>query len=235
MLFSDYVVSRALRLLTRALPPARLEGTLAAIRNIPSGLLITSTHRYDLSQSVESHREMIRIVFREPAAAFAELATTLAHKAGLAEALSRFASEVAAAIKIASEIEELVAGDASTAKSPAYDARFGVYGLPILHAAGDAAVRQILTRGLEKEDVPELLSAVERAGGFERARADCLAHIDRAKGILERTAVPHPELLFNFAEFAETQATEVLSRLELELERPEPTTSNVAASATLRV
>ena len=136
--------------------------------------------------------------------------------AEVVDALGRFGSELGLACHLSDDLVELLAGDEATGRRAAVDARHGSYGLPIVFAvAEDPGLRRLLMRGIEEEDVPELVERVVASGGAAQA-------LDLLRDTVERSLALLGELNGHAAPLLADLATLMLARAEAAVPAPEP-------------
>ena len=173
----------------------------AATARICEGQMLESEDIYNSDRSVARYLEAIE----GKTAALFELSALLGallsgHDEDVVERLRSYGRELGLGFQIADDILDLLADDAVTGKSRGSDVRRGVYTLPLLYAlAAESGLAELLQDPeAGGARLPELTEGIERAGGFERASAECAEHLAVAKAAL--VGLPHERRLGAAAE-----------------------------------
>lgn len=210
VLVSDFALSRALREATRGDTWLVRELSIA-LRRTCDGQLVEAHQLHDPDRSIDDYLAgaRVRSSLVAVAARFGGLAA--AQPPEVVDALGRFGWELGLACHVSEELVELLEGDQATGRGPAVEARHGAYGLPIVYAqAEDRGLRRLLMRGVEEEDVPELLERVLAAGGAASALELLAETVDRARALLGELNGHAAPLLADLATLMLTRAEEVV-------------------------
>jgi menaquinone-9 beta-reductase len=185
VLFSDFVGSRAWHGV-RALPSEFAQEVARWQLQACKGFLTGYQHRYDIDEPRERYDLLGDRIFGGLGATAVGLAARLAGADPALEApLREVGRQISRAHEVATSLRDLLDGDPVAERPRALEARLGFYSLPVILAARDPAVRRLLVRGVETDEVDELIAAVEAAGGVEASVAVCRERAERAKELLE--------------------------------------------------
>lgn len=181
LLAADFAISRGLRASARIGPGATARFA-AALRQVCEGGMIESVDRYDLDRPEE---RVLRALELRVGAVFGFATALGAQLSGQPErdilTMRRFGSDLGVAYALAQTMAEVTAVETDISAAVA-NLRQGIYSLPILVAAkGDPRVRKALLRGVQKDDVQDLLGALRDSDGLERTVAQVVTRVERAR------------------------------------------------------
>ena len=215
VLITDFALSRAVREATRADTWLAREVSIALRRTCD--VQLSEAHQlHDPDRSVEDYLACTRARTSMVALGARFGGVAAGRPPEVVDALGRFGWELGLACHLSEELVELLEGDDATARDPAVEVRHGAYGLPILYAqAEDYGLRRLLMRGVEEEDVPELVERVLAAGGAAATLELLTETVERAQALLG-------ELNGHAAPLLADLATLMLTRGEAAVRAAEP-------------
>lgn len=201
LLIVDFAVSRGWRMSAK-LGHRSTREMGATGRRVSEGLLLEFEDLYGVERTPERCVAAARATLGEVYALSAWLgAETARIDHPTRDALRRYGSDLGVAFQVASDARDFFAGEPLTGKKPGLDLLSGIYPLPVAHALGaNRRLRRTLTRGVRAADLPRIVELVAEAGGLDRAREVCRAHVDSAREALEGVSLPEVEPLLELAE-----------------------------------
>src|SRR5690606_29044392 len=114
---------------------------------------------------------------------------------------------IGVAWQLSDDLIDVAASAGESGKTPGTDLREGVRTLPVLHVLAsddpaDARLRELLQGPVPEEHLEEALTLLRANPAMDRARAELLRWIDRAKADLaELPAIPAREALLSLCDF----------------------------------
>jgi heptaprenyl diphosphate synthase len=121
----------------------------------------------------------------------------------ITEVLARFGREFGMAFQVADDILDLIAPETETGKPRAKDLRQGVYTSPVIYALqADESLCAALEHAFTDEERLAIVERIERCGGIDHARRECLSWAERARMALNTQLGP--------TEVSRTQLTSLL-------------------------
>jgi heptaprenyl diphosphate synthase len=122
-------------------------------------------------------------------------------QAPIAEELGCFGKELGMAFQVADDVLDLIAPSGETGKQHAKDLQRGIYTLPVIHAIeADAGLSRALEGASSGDNLPELVTRIERGGGIERSIGACVERCHHARSILREALESRPASRYGLEE-----------------------------------
>jgi heptaprenyl diphosphate synthase len=197
---------RTVELLTEC-GTAAVSRLATAVPAICDGQMLEIRDLFNVDRTPERYYEAIE----GKTAALLELCTALGAELAGAEpgkvsSLSAYGRELGLAFQLSDDLLDLVAGDEVLGKTAGNDLRHGVYTLPVIYALQtEPELADTLSRTLDEEELEDVVKAIVRTGGVDRALEDCRRHSEAA----QRLSTSH-----DAAPFLHTAAQYVYARCQ---------------------
>jgi menaquinone-9 beta-reductase len=193
ILAADFTATRAMRAAARLGADGASALSLACEQGCEGGMR-DSASRFAPNRLAENWFQAAR----ETAGAAAVLATQLGSIAGGEDAPpAEYGVELGIAIRLAEEIVDLTVGPEAHPGKEGSDLRRGIYPLPVLFAIeADPRLPQLLAQHTAEDGrTAEIIAAVERGGGVERALAECDRRAEAAAAVAAEVGGRRGEVL----------------------------------------
>ncbi len=195
VLMGDYLVVRAFRLI--AADPERQLWTILSdtIARMCEGEVLQLCVRGDTDVRLEVYETIIQCKTALLIAACTRFGALASEAPGeWVEALAEFGSQIGMAFQIQDDILDFTGNERTLGKPVGGDLREGKVTLPVIYALGAASPeqRELLLRcygrsgALSPEAISQATGVIEELGGFDRARRQAFAFVERAQQSLDR-------------------------------------------------